>query len=114
MKRVAAGPREGHGISPGWFFAGLGVTAALGGGAIASGVDTLAKHAAFERGEDVSSAGQAAQLRTNVLLFSCAGAGVATAAIGIFAVNWRGSPAGPKAGWWLRFGPASAELRARF
>ena len=74
-------------LSPAWFAVGLGVTAVAGGLTIGFGLDTLSKHDAFliHRTEDGASAGQDAQLRTNVLVGVTAAAAVATAVIGYFA-----------------------------
>jgi hypothetical protein len=98
-----AEPPAPRGISPAWFFVGLGATAVAGGVLVWSGVDTLAKHSDFV-GFVTSdpSAGQAAQTRTNVLVGVTAAAGVATAALGIFAVRWSAAPARPAPSAWLR------------
>jgi hypothetical protein len=88
-RRSDAG-EQAAGISPTWFWVGVGVTAVLGGVTVASGVDTLAKHddylATRQLGGD--DAGRAAQTRTNVLIAGTAVAGVATALIGVLAVRW--------------------------
>ncbi|MEA2747099.1 MAG: hypothetical protein QOI41_1242 [Myxococcales bacterium] len=94
---------EAHGISRGWFWLGLGVTAVLGGATVISGLDAVAKHDHFKSGGcangasgevpvdcgDLSSAGTRAQTRTNVLLGATAVLAVTTVAIGIFAVRWK-------------------------
>lgn len=100
---AGAGAREGEhgGISRGWFWVGLGVTAVLGGVTIGSGLDAVAKHDTFKSGGclggsgevprdcgDRASAGKIATTRTNVLLGATAVLAVTTAAIGIFAVRW--------------------------
>jgi hypothetical protein len=87
-------------VAPVWFFTALGLTAVVGGATIASGVDAASQHASFVRAgcdraasagcDRASSDGLAAQLRTNVLLGVTAGAGIATAALGIFFVKWTG------------------------
>jgi hypothetical protein len=110
---VAAPAPETSGISPAWFFVGLGVTAAVGGVTLWSGLDTLSKHSDFVEGRTLDpSDGKAAQMRTNVLIGVTAGAGVATAAIGIFAVRWRA----PKSAASIQLTPApgGALVRARF
>jgi hypothetical protein len=92
-----------HGISRGWFFVGLGLTAVVGGVTVVSGLDAVAKHDRFKTGNcasggsgelpvdcgEMSDAGKRAQTRTNVLLGAKALLAVTTAAIGIFAVRWR-------------------------
>jgi hypothetical protein len=94
---------EAHGISRGWFFAGLGVTAVLGGVTVVSGLDAVSKHNRFKTGNcaaggagelpvdcgEMSDAGKRAQTRTNVLLGATAVLAVTTVAIGLFAVRWR-------------------------
>ena len=89
----------GTGISPVWFFVGVGATAVAGGVTIASGADTASKHASFEqclqRKESCSSqqtSGQSAQTRTNVLVGVTAVLGVATALTLPF-VRWHGTTA---------------------
>lgn len=91
------------GISPTWFWVGLGATAALGAFTVASGVDAVNIHDRFEQrgcspgaSGPVSSVcsgihddGRGAELRTNVLLGVTGALAVATAAVGIFAVRWK-------------------------
>jgi hypothetical protein len=82
-------PPPPRGISPAWFAVGAGLTAVAGGFLVASGVDTLGKHSdyvAFKTSDP--GPGQGAQTRTNVLVGVTAALGVATAAIGVFAVRW--------------------------
>jgi hypothetical protein len=102
-KAPTVGPSEGASDAPGahdkplgkaWFFVGLGVTAALGGATIASGVDTNAAASAFhdhptEAGLDE---GRGKQTRTNALLVATSVGAFATAAIGVFAVRWSSAP----------------------
>jgi hypothetical protein len=77
-------------LSPTWFWVGAATTAVVGGLAIASGIDTVAKHDDFElsRTSDRASDGREAQTRTNVLLGLTAISAVSTTAIGVFFVNW--------------------------
>jgi hypothetical protein len=80
------------GLSPLFFYAGLGLTAVVGGFAIASGVDTADRHSAFEQHctpscATLASQGQSAQTRTNVLLGVTAGLGVATLVTALL-VRW--------------------------
>jgi hypothetical protein len=105
-------PAARAGISPGWLGLGVGLTAVAGGLAIGFGVDTARKHDAFTAAPtlEAQSAGQEAQLRTNVLAGVAGALGVATAAIGVFAVEWRATPAAR--GTALRLGLAGAGLAA--
>ena len=77
-------------MSPTWFWVGASATAVLGGLAIASGIDTNAKHDEFElnRTSDRASDGRGAQTRTNVLLGLTAIGAVATATLAVFFVDW--------------------------
>lgn len=91
------------GISPTWFWVGLGATAAVGAFTIASGIDAVNIHDRFEQrgcapgaAGPVSSVcsgihddGRSAELRTNVLFGVTGALAVATAAVGIFAVRWK-------------------------
>jgi hypothetical protein len=85
-------PRSG--ISPVWFWFGAGLTAVVGGVAIASGLDTRAKHDDFAAhpSADAQQAGLDAQLRTNLLAGGAGLAGVVTAVVGLVFVQWS-SPA---------------------
>jgi hypothetical protein len=92
---VAPAPRGG--LSPGWFYAGLGATAVAGGLAIGFGVDTASRHGSFDRAcgppgpsscGSLASEGQAAQTRTNVMLGVTAGLGALTLASALL-VRWR-------------------------
>lgn len=85
---VAASPHKGW--SP-WVFAGGAVLTSVAVGlTIASGVDTenaLTKFNESHTQGDLSS-GQSKQLRTNVLLGTSIALGAATAAVGIWLVDW--------------------------
>ncbi len=88
----APSPAHHAGLSPFFFYTALGATAVVGGFAIASGVDTADRHSAFEQHctpscGTLSSQGQSAQLRTNVLLGVTAGLGVATLVTALL-VRW--------------------------
>jgi hypothetical protein len=107
---VAAASRGG--LSPVWFYAGLGATAVAGGVTIASGVDTSSQHASFERTcpgpsscHDLASSGQNAQLRTNVMLGVTAGLGALTLAT-VLLVRWHDAS--------LSVGTARVSFDARF
>lgn len=82
-------------LSPVWFGVGIGVTALAGGVAIGFGVDTLSKHDAFlqNRTTEGASAGQDAQLHTNIAIGVTAAAAVATAVIGYLALRHTGAQA---------------------
>jgi len=91
--------RERHGLAPTWFWIGAGVTAVVAGGAIISGLDASHSHKDFEdhgcvqqgssdctqRADD----GKSGVLRTNILIGGAAVAGVATAVVGLFLVDWK-------------------------
>ena len=83
------------GISPAWFFVGAGLTTLLGGLTIASGIDVREQEDAFYRAPTAEKAadGQAAETRTYVLGAITGAAGLATAAVGLFAVRWSGGGA---------------------
>jgi hypothetical protein len=89
-KREAPAPASSRGgLPPAVFWVGVGATALLAGATIASGIDTISKHADFSSGGSTTAPdGIAAQTRTNVLLAVTGGVAVATAAVGIFAVRW--------------------------
>lgn len=90
---------------PPWvFFVATGVTAATGAVTLASAIDVKTKHDEFvDAGclgalppascDGSATSGSSAQSRTNVLLGITAGAFVATAALGLFLVDWKGDPA---------------------
>jgi hypothetical protein len=82
---------EPRGIHPAWIVPGAVATAALVGVTIWSGIDTLDKHDAFERGDDAAKEpGQDAQLRTNLLLGATVLSAGGTVVTGIF-IDWGGS-----------------------
>jgi hypothetical protein len=79
-----------------WLYAGLGATVvAAGGVTIAFAVDTASRHASFERActtpapscPSLASAGQAAQLRTNVMIGVTTGLGVLGLAT-VLSIRW--------------------------
>jgi len=86
------------GPSPNWFWVTAGATVALGGAALASGLDTLAKRDDFvaagcaERGSDacdeLGSSGNAARLRTNLFVAGAGVTGLIGAALAVFVVDW--------------------------
>ncbi len=109
---LRAEPPRAEGISPAWFWVGCGVTAAIGAGAIASGVDTLAKHDDFITGRtDDPTSGKAAQTRTNLLFGVTGAAALAVTGVGIFAVQWRSRSPSPVS---FELHPTGAALRGRF
>ncbi len=86
------------GPSTTWLWVATGATAALGGAALASGLDTLAKRDDFvaagcaERGsdacDDLGSSGNAARLRTNLFVAGAGVSGLIGAALAVFVVDW--------------------------
>ena len=113
------GPDRG-GLAPTWVYVGAGLTAVLGGVTIWSGLDTQSSFNDYEEalaaGELTQSQadravddGQSKESRTNILIGLTAAAGVTTAALAIFAVDWdSGSSAA------LRVTPGGAAVSGRF
>jgi hypothetical protein len=91
---VATAPRA-TGVPRSFFFAGTGVTALLTGLTIWSGVDALAgKHALPSEPEQAQNDAVLGRARrTDVLLAGAALAGIGSAVLGIWFVDWRGSRA---------------------
>lgn len=101
-------PTTSRGISPAWFFVGLGVTAALGAFSTWSGLDAMKQHDDFEangcalngrgpvpadcnaRADD----GDAAKTRTNVGIALTGVAAAVTVMTGAFFVRWSSAPSG--------------------
>jgi hypothetical protein len=102
-------PPETTGASPAWYWSMLGITAVVGAGTIASGVDTASKHADFVDAPtaDAALAGEEAQTRTNALIGVTAGLAAITAVVGLFVVDW--STPGSNA-----YMPPSSQLSIRF
>lgn len=107
------------GLSPTWFYVGASVTAVLGGVATWSALDTKRAFDDYER--DLPrldqaavnarvSDGHARERRTNWLLSGTAVAGAATAALGVFWVDWGGR--GTRQG--VVVGPGSAYAMGTF
>lgn len=104
-----------RGLSPVWFWVGVGVTAALGAATTWSGLDTVSKHDDFEQSgrkdRDLKSQGESAQTRTNVLGIGTGVAAAATLGLGLFAVDFSNGarvgvtplPGGPGARFEARF-----------
>jgi hypothetical protein len=116
-----AGTSAGSGMSPGWFYAGAGLTAVLAGVTVWSALDTksafddyendlptLTQTEANQRVDD----GHSKETRTNVLIIGSAVAAVGTAALGLFVVDWGSKKDGPRAG--LLLGPGSVHAVGRF
>jgi hypothetical protein len=92
------GPKEEHhGLSPIAFWAGVGATGAAGIVTIWSGIDTVnnpgadkvkAECPAHDENCKYYKQGRSAQTRTNVLVGVTSVLGVATAAVGLFAIDW--------------------------
>lgn len=95
-------PSSRGGLPPGFFWGGLAATAALGGVAVWSGIDTQnnpgqdrVRRECGELREDceIYQDGLARQRRTNVLLAATGGVGLATAVVGLFFTRWGSRPA---------------------
>lgn len=97
---AGGGAPAAGGLSPAWFFVGLGATALAGAGAIASGLDTASKHEVFVRAgcpgpvhgdcSGLASEGKGAETRTNVLIGVAGVLAAASAAVGVGLVRWSG------------------------
>jgi hypothetical protein len=92
---------KSSGWSPAVFWIGAGLTAALGGVTIWSGIDTQNNPGANNVRQDCVNQGTSCpeyqqglshQTRTNVLAAVTGGVGLATIVVGLFATNWSGSP----------------------
>lgn len=82
---------EGGGLSPWFFGVSAGVTVALAGVAVWSGLDTLSAHDDYEQNQTQEGyeEGQDLELRTNVLIGATAVAAAATVTFAIF-TDWSG------------------------
>lgn len=97
-------PVPERGISPVWFYGGVGLTLVLGGVTTWSALDTRSAYNDYtvalptlnqdEIDRQVSD-GHAKEKRTNILLGATALAALGSAAVGFFAVNWRSSATAP-------------------
>jgi hypothetical protein len=80
------------GLDPVLFWIGAGVTAALGGVTVASGLDANGRYDDFAsvRTADARDSGQSAELRTNILLGSTIAVAAVTGVVGLFFTRWGG------------------------
>jgi hypothetical protein len=120
---LAPPPAKEHGISPAWFYVGLGATTIAGGFTVVSAIDLQNKHDSFvssrclngapgRPASDCGAQGEAgnnAQTRTNILLGATAIVGVATALFGVFALS-SSPPTQPSAKLGIGPGVASLEI----
>jgi hypothetical protein len=115
---TAAGPKP---LAPVWFYVSVGATVVLGGATVWSGLDTKSAFDDYERDlprlsqAQVNSRvddGHAKETRTNVLLGATSVAGVATAALGLFFVDWSGGGKGNAQA--LSISPQGATYLRRF
>jgi hypothetical protein len=91
-------PPPASGLSPVWFWIGVGGSALLGGATALSGVDTMDKHNQFVGNtcaqvanppcSGLSTEGSSAQLRTNILIASTAVVAVVTIVVGAAFTRW--------------------------
>lgn len=106
QKDEGAGTKA-SGWSPTVFYVGAGLTAALGGVTVWSGIDTVnnpgADRVKQECGErmqredcDLYQEGLSKQRRTNILIGVTAGVGVGTALIGLLLTDWSGGRSSPE------------------
>jgi hypothetical protein len=99
---VDRGPREEpYGLSPLYFWIATGVTAAVGGVAVWSGVDTLnnpgkdavrdaAQNNDLDRAQELLDEGEDKELRTNILLGASGVLAAGTIVLGVFFTDWSG------------------------
>ena len=84
-------PQSTKPLTPGFFYAGVGATAVLAGLTVWSGVDTLSAKSDFQRSTDGDWGHvKGLALRTDILLSSALVFGAASAAAGLWLVNWDG------------------------
>jgi hypothetical protein len=85
---------NGGGLPSVVFWGGVALTACLTGATIASGVDAQARRDQFLAARTLAnqSAGESAEVRTNVLLVGAVASAAATAVLGIFFTRWRATP----------------------
>jgi hypothetical protein len=90
----AHGEARGKPLSPTYVFIGAGLTAAIAGVTVWSGLDTVHAHDAYVKAPTAEgwSDGRSKQLRTNILIGSTAAVGVATGLVALFWTQW-GAPA---------------------
>ncbi len=84
-------------LSPVIFAVGAGLTAVSAGLLLWSGLDTLEARDAYVQSPSEAgyNDGVSREVRTNVLLGTTLGLGVATAVVGVFFTRWRARPATP-------------------
>jgi hypothetical protein len=92
---TGAQTEERDGLSPTWFWIGVGATTLLSGITLWSGLDTKARHDDYVNGgrndDSLRSDGESAQQRTNLLLAGTGIAAIVTASIGLFGVDFGSS-----------------------
>jgi hypothetical protein len=101
------------GLSPAWFFVGVGTTTVLGAVTIGSVVDLVSKADEFEADptRERAAAGEAAEVRTYVLEAMTGVALVTTLAIGAFGTDWGGGGGGATTSFAIDVGPLGASVR---
>ena len=103
-------------LAPGWVYAGAGLTVALGGVTLWSGLDTKSARSAYDENPtpDGLDQGRDKQARTNLLLGLTAVTGLATAVVGLWLTDFSGKRPPPDAQAALLIGPAQLGLHGRF
>jgi hypothetical protein len=105
------------GLAPVYFYVGAGLTAALAGVTIWSGLDTRSnpgpdkvKSDCVGKGADCPTYqdGLSKERRTNILLGVSAGVAVATGVVGLFFTDWKGGGSSPERAGARRLVPAVA------
>lgn len=115
----AARAEGSSGLSSTWVWVGAGATAVLGAASVVSGLDAVARNDEFKSAgcatagspacDGMASAGESAQLRTNVLFAGTGLIAIATGALAAFFVDWR-PRSSPSAALHLSVGPTSIGL----
>jgi hypothetical protein len=90
-------PARPSGISPAWFWVGVGLTAVVSGAAVASAADTRSKHDEFQTNPSTALQrdGLDAQLRTNLLVGGAGASAIVTTILGLVFVRWSAGPGTP-------------------
>ena len=97
---LPAAPPERAGLSPAWFYAGVGATAVLTGFTVWSAIDTQRAYSDYRRdlpgltqaqADERVESGHGRELRTNLLLTGSLLCGAGSAVLGIWFVDFGGS-----------------------
>ncbi len=113
-------PPPARGVDPAWLYASGGLTVVLGALTVWSGLDTRSAYDNYERDlprlpqNEINQRvddGNAKELRTNVLIGTTALAAAGTAVLGVWFVDWGGSPSD---GGRVGLSPSGLHVRGSF